>query len=345
MKYSMAQTLEVVAGHVPVELVARPAWERVRRVADCLPAALVQGFYLECRLGAEDPEVDLIVRIERAGQEIIAGCNPKVGLPQVFRDDEAWHRLSRLCAAWADDPLLRATVSHLWLEFDLGGAGICQPSAFVAFDSGTARTLDPRTWTGVLDRLVEYMVPDASTFDTRAFRAAVGRVQTGITIPYFGFMLTRQTPVIRVYAAWSAAAALTETLAWTGWAGNASELSSEIQRLSAGGGIRGGLVHVDMAEGVMPYVGVEYALQRRTQLSGRIAEERFLHDLVAAGLCTEVKSRALARWPGCGRHQLDHELWTSVVMRRVNHVKLVYRPGAALEAKAYLLTHWRPTSW
>src|SRR5436190_16814989 len=73
MNNSVARTMEVVAGHVPVELVTRPAWERVCRVADCLPAALVQGFYLECRLSAEDAQVDLIVRIERTGREIIAG--------------------------------------------------------------------------------------------------------------------------------------------------------------------------------------------------------------------------------------------------------------------------------
>jgi hypothetical protein len=40
----------------------------------------------------------------------------------------------------------------------------------------------------------------------------------------------------------------------------------------------------------------------------------------------------LLRWPGHSRAQL---LWTSTILRGLNHLKLTYAPDWALTAKAY----------
>ncbi|HEX8830897.1 MAG TPA: hypothetical protein VF705_07020, partial [Longimicrobium sp.] len=133
MKHTADHTLEVARGADP-RLVGADAWRRVSDAARHLPAALMRGFYLECRLHPRPAPVDWIVRVEKPGRDIVAGRNPAQRLPDVLRADPVWERLARFCAAWADEPLLSRVLDHAWLEFDLGdGDGsIPRPSVFAA---------------------------------------------------------------------------------------------------------------------------------------------------------------------------------------------------------------------
>ena len=103
------------------------------------------------------------------------------------------------------------------------------------------------------------------------------------------------------------------------------------------------MAHLDFAGGsTLPCVGVELTLGRREQLRGTIAEAAFLDRLVGLDLCTAEKRRALDAWPGHTVGVLPHELWRSVLARRVNCVKLVHVPGEAPRVKGYLLARWSP---
>jgi hypothetical protein len=96
------------------------------------------------------------------------------------------------------------------------------------------------------------------------------------------------------------------------------------------------MLHVDVAGAPLPRAGVELALAREPQVRGRLVETAFLSRLVETGLCTPGRRDALLAWPGTRRCTLPHELWESVMVRRVNCVKLVSGPQG-VEAKAYLL--------
>jgi hypothetical protein len=81
---------------------------------------------------------------------------------------------------------------------------------------------------------------------------------------------------------------------------------------------------------------LEYVLARRSQLRGVLAETEFLARLVKMGLCSDEKRAALFEWPGWGWDSMPHECWPSVVVRRVNHVKVLWDVDAPVAAKAYL---------
>src|SRR5262249_25149659 len=61
-----------------------------------------------------------------------------------------------------------------------------------------------------------------------------------------------------------------------------------------------------------------------------------LDALAERGLCTAAKREALLAWYGLAWWSLPHQLWPTPAARLINHVKLVYQPGRALEAKGYV---------
>jgi hypothetical protein len=103
-----------------------------------------------------------------------------------------------------------------------------------------------------------------------------------------------------------------------------------------------GMGHVDVGAETSPRLGFEYTFDRRSQRRGRVRESALLDALVARDLCSPAKADALHRWPGWERGVLPHELWESVLFRRVNCVKAVVLDDRVAEAKGYLLGYHRP---
>ena len=75
---------------------------------------------------------------------------------------------------------------------------------------------------------------------------------------------------------------------------------------------------------------------RKAQFGNRLQETRFLDHLSGKGLCSPTQRKALGSWPDGMTLRPRHEFGEVLVLRRVNHIKLVYRPGYPLEVKAYL---------
>lgn len=352
MNNTVAQTLGA-AGSVAPSLVAEGAWHGIRALAALLPAPLVRAFYLECRLHADMAPVDWIVRVEEPGRDILAGRNPRLRLPESLRMDPVWTQVARLCAAWADEPLLRRVVSHLWLEFDLGlgppppGGSVPRPSVFAAIDQRAVKGLGASGWSLLLDQLVQHLGADdaGSPARHRALRAVLARLPADAEIPYVGFMLARPVPAVRIYLLGGTPASIAERMHGLGWPGARSEVTALLERF---GGLPVGvapeisMAHLDVDRDVLPRAGIEFRFARRPQLSGTLAETPFLERLVELGLCTGEKRDGMLAWPGHSVGVLPHELWRSVIARRVNCVKLLHEPGRPPEAKGYLLADWRP---
>jgi hypothetical protein len=350
MDYTVAQTMDVVAGHVPGALVDADAWRVARAVAARLPAACARGFYLECRLSAASPSVDWIVRVDETGRDALAGRGPGPHLPPDLRADPVWQRVARFCAEWSDDPRLRRTVTHLWLEFDLDGDAppVPRPSVFAAFDQQTVAGLADDEWAVLLDQVLRHLGPEVIAPATRrALHTAVARRPPGAQIPYVGSMLARPVQPVRLYLAWVPAPRLPGALHEMGWPGAPGELSALLERMDGpipGAAPDTGMAHLDVDGEVLPRVGVEFTFRRVEQLRGTLVEAPFLEHLVSLGLCADGKRKGLLAWPGHEIVTLPHELWPSVVARRVNCVKLLHDPGQAPQAKGYLLTRWAPAS-
>jgi hypothetical protein len=293
------------------------------RVAEALPAALTDFVYLEQWLRGS--RLDLIVRLDEHGRDVL------------LRSPVPWPRVEAMARQWARSARLRAATSALWLEFDLDAArddaAAPGPRVFVDFTTAAAtqpsiddrhqlaleaiaplirRGATERTSTH-LRRLLDALPPDAHLL-------YVGAAHDGVTI--------------RACIAGLAGDRLVQYLTAIGWRGDAADLSARVLAPLAPASCA--LLHLDLTDAALPRAGLEYVLDRRAQRGGLIREEAFLDGLVERGWCERTHRESLRAWPGQSTELLPHDVWYSRVVRRVNHVKVVYDAHAGIAAKAYL---------
>jgi hypothetical protein len=94
-----------------------------------------------------------------------------------------------------------------------------------------------------------------------------------------------------------------------------------------------GLVHLDVAKHAIATVGIELMMRKAPQLTGVLLERPFLIMLAAMGFCPPSELAWLADFPGavpCGRDG------RRIAVRRISHLKLVYREGALHRVKCYV---------
>jgi len=180
----------------------------------------------------------------------------------------------------------------------------------------------------------------------RALHRALQHVPAGAAVYYIGVMLSRQPPTVRVCLAGLHGERLYDYVRRIGWPGSEARLREALGAITAVS-TRGSrvapatLVHVDIADTIQPVMGIEYVFNRRRQLHGTISEQPLLDRLVTAGLCTPAKRDALHAWSGWSIDHWAGECWPSVVVRRVNHLKLVHGSQGEMTAKIYLSVHHR----
>src|SRR6185503_5629874 len=96
------------------------------------------------------------------------------------------------------------------------------------------------------------------------------------------------------------------------------------------------VLHLDLAPGVRPRIGLEYTFPRPGLPGGLRSVDAFLRQLVARGWCTARNRESLRSWPRRAVKLMPHDVWHSRVTRQIAHVKITYAPGEPVVAKAYL---------
>ncbi|GJG89791.1 hypothetical protein tb265_49720 [Gemmatimonadetes bacterium T265] len=351
---SLADTLDRVLPRTAPDLVSRAVGERLRVVAREIPAALSDWLYLEFGLDAASERVDLIVRVTAERRALLAPGHPVQPFGDRLRAHPLWARVQALARAWTDPAgPLDSTVSGIWLEFDLDPdrAPETAPGVFVDFTRAAFTTGSAAARAALAEAAVAPLVrqprPAASV---GALRRCFTALPSAASVPYVGVLLPRGDDVVRVCVSGLDAPDIGPYLAAVRWPGPPDELHDVVRSLreEAHGPLPIiALLHLDVGTHVQPRIGVEFAFDRRSQVRGAVDELGFLDALVARSLCAPASRDVLVRWPGCTTARMRHELWPSVVMRRLNHVKVQYTPGAPLQVKGYLCVahrYWRARS-
>jgi hypothetical protein len=348
---SLAGTFARLEPHLPNALVSGTARQRLTVKAATLPAALGRCLYVECR--PDDPDsADLIVDVEASGFAILAGENPHVALVSSQLVSPAWSRIAALARAWTSTASpLRGRIDGIWLEFDLSGEKVAEaaPNLFVDFSpaaylaESTAARLEPLAdvaW------LVDYPFDHAQR---RAIHDLIATLPPHAVLLYAGFMLARDTDAVRLCIMGLTRLELVTFLRAAHWSGHMDGMTALVDAIAepTGGGQRQpAIVHLDVDAGGSTRassLGLEYPLSRRSQLAGVFTERALLDTLAARGLLSPAQRSELDAWPGYERVTMPHELWSSILTRRVNHVKLVQPPGGPLRAKLYLCAEHLPS--
>jgi hypothetical protein len=312
---TLRETLERAAPQHRLLPVENAAGERLRSAARMLPAALSNRLYLESSLNGAG-RVDLIVQVHR---ERSMWLRPLRDLAR------PWEPVGAFARRWHDGEV--PSVASLWLELDLPpGQAMAAPRVFFDCPGSASSPLAPgRSLLGV-DPPVELLA---------ALKRCWAHLPSGARLPSFGLSRIDSWSSVRLCIAGLRDRDLAEVLDGMGWPGDAEALArrhaSWAARLEARGSTLS-LLHLDLAPSMGARLGIEYSFAAREKLAG----DRFLDALVEEGLCSPAWRLGLLRWPGHGIDRLPHELWPSLVVRRLNHIKLVYDDRGVVEAKAYL---------
>lgn len=344
----LSATLRVVEPYLPGALVPQRARTWMFGLADRLPAVLSRCLYFETRLADRGGLADLSLAVENEGAEILAGANRRIALPAEFATSPVWQRIRSFCRQWlVDSTSLRRAVGRIWLEFDMplrephGGDPPPVPGIFIEWRRAAFGGASPEARFQVAaEALAALLDGEALRAAAPLVRSAMTSLPTGAYPPYLGIMLQRAGGGIRLCVERFDGRPLLAFLRAIGWPGAydvLDQLMVDVARVRRGAAFVGpGITAVDLGGQAVPRVGLEYVFSRRPQLSGQLQEGRFLDLLVLRGWCDADRRRELARWPGCTTHVLAHDLWPSVLHRRLNHVKLSVGDEARIEAKAYL---------
>lgn len=334
---SPAELFAAAERHLPPSLADGATRERLAAVAADGRGTPFSSLWLECRLATDAGRVDLSLRARRDGIARLAA------LPAVCTPGEAplWRRIRTLARRWGEDGAFRGGAAGLWLEHDVDdrpsdGAPLSAPGVFVQLVRGrSAAELLPVVF-GALEALLGGAPPPALARHLRACILAGASLAEPIQV---GVMLSRPEPAVRLCFLFRAPVTAGRLLARLGWSGGIDELEAAEGQGTAGPFSGVMMLHVDVgADGLLPRVGIDHRLDPRLQPRGTIRERGFLDTLVRARLADPLKAAGLLAWPGARRVRRPDGT-AGVQARRVSHVKLTSRPGAPLEAKAYLAFH------
>jgi hypothetical protein len=359
MNVPLLRTIERLARpHFSAVLVS-PAAERLfSKVAEFLPASVTSSILFEARLGRISRQVDLSVFVQARGLDRLAQRIAEIGPGSASETGRRWERLARLCRGLRNkESEMSRAVGGVWLEFDLDGASdrladlstspMPFPGVFldvaVAGESGRGPELFSLVCEAFALLRGRPLPPGTRGTYLRCLRA----LPESACVEHVGSFPGRSDDGLRLCIARIPDDALEPVLASVGRPGDPIRPVQSLQSLTSIDASRAqptcGYLHLDIAgSSVLPRVSREYAFDRRAQVKGRLREAHFLDRLVVAGLCTPEESAAIVSWPGWEAVRMDHELWESLAVRRVNHVKLVFDGDRDVEAKVYFGIHHQP---
>jgi hypothetical protein len=328
---SYADYLQPFLACIPPSLVPEECLRDVLGVAEHLPAALgTRPFFLECPL---DDRSTADFGVGFSAVDSYQGALMRLA-PQV----------DRFMDSWADtSSLLGRTVEEIWLEFDVGSprAGHT-PSVFFGSPrpAGIAQAGQPDEQARAAEEgLALLMGKPASSMLAECFSAlpGLGRIQ------FLGAMLSRDSHAVRVIASGRSLADMVHYLQRLGFSRPLRPLVSDVADLTD---------HVWLAVdvddgGVGPRVGFECYLDAVTPLENGGRWAALLDFLVKRGACIGTKRDALlgitdlsggGGWAAGPRNiaTILGPAGLGVMWLFLHHVKVTDRPGARLEAKAYL---------
>lgn len=334
MSCSMGDYLKVVSPFLDSNLVSSSALAQIQNLIQHLPLSSLAG--LECRLGAEQSDVDFLVNFP---------CSIP-NFPDRFLTHPVWQKSIEFCREWTDTrSFLHQMVEHIWLEFDLDKydrSPIPIPCIFLGLNRNSiGKVFSLRELANVWplsnsSNLVSNLQLCADVLPEKAW------------IAHLGVMLSRPTQVVRVVVKGIRPDRVLDYLTKIGSIGTDCLLSDLISTLSEL--VDSMVLDLDVGDDTIhSKIGLECFLSKQPAREPRW--QLFLDYLVKADLCTPSKRNALLAWPGGSQKADCPEIWPnhltlgdllvgskalSIIYRTINHIKLIYEPDSPLSAKAYL---------
>jgi hypothetical protein len=349
--------LEATMGNQPEGTVMeRRAWAwgaaPAARALDLQPIMSAQ--YYECRLGADQGQVDYLVAFSRG-----AAAPLRERLSVFGSGDgpapERWSALQRLAVAWADGRSLVSVQSPtFWLEFDdhVGAeASSAMPSVSVCLVPGYQATRplasgqNARDLATAADALDHLQLEDHGKNGALAeeLQTCFDQLPDGARWIHLSVMLGRNPCAVKLYGVFPRSQLL-PYLQRIGWAGDALAIEAIMKDVYAPS-LVGDQVFVDLNLDTLRdpqrcTLGLAVAQQHLAWVPCSEPDRRgILQRWLGAGLCTAKQATDVSSWVNAASQGGYDAAAADPLLMPFLDIKLVWQTGKRLLAKAYLGCH------
>ncbi len=350
---NLKEQLDVLLPSLGQALINNDQLSKLRTLAARLTPVSEGGF--ECRLGPDQPQVDLHQCIYPTDCEL-ALLRDRISAIGSTADTDirsTWTHLHDFLTELSEPSSpLHSRIPEIWLEYDNQDSHPYPlPFVFIGLPqraAPSAETYD-RLAVPALDRLLGSHWHVCKDKLYRCF----ARCSDGAFISHIGVILSGNSRTLRVNVKRLRPDMLISYLQRIGWQGQADELRALVERLFAF--FDRITVCLDIGQKVYPQIGFECITPKQSPSVG--SWDVFLGYLVEKGLCEPRKREALLSWPGRTDPMNTEAPWPDRLIaesllkprncftlfnRRLSHIKVVWKPQYPLEAKAYL---WYRHQW
>ncbi len=340
------------ASHLDKKLISQDCFNKIHTIAGMFPGAITSFLGFECRLAETNPSADFAFTISGVGQDrfVFQQLLKNNQLFQKLLSYPEWKRIQEFTTAWTDTKsVLFNNVKCFWIEFDIteNKSDVPIPSVFF----GPAK---PSKTKGNAPDQYQWLFSDAlpllKGFISQPVQEhlvdCIGKIPLNAYVFQVGTMLSRENQTIRLFINKIEADQIIAYLQNIGWSEDPSKLIKIIEEIDQL--VDRYVISFDVTEqGIGPKIGIECSFD--TPAYDSVSQwNEFLEFLVQQGLCLPEKMEALLSYSGVDNTTMFAEPVEPLISasatnafascstaRFINHVKLVYRPGKVLEAKAY----------
>ncbi len=337
-------------------LISPEKFKDILSVAKNFPGNLTSFLGFEIHLGDSRPRADWAFAVSGAGDDRIVFENvlKQGNLPASFTQQPEWKQIALFSEAWTrKDSTLKNKVKCFWLEFDMPEtkSDVSVPSVFFGpekiSEDASQDLMTQYAWL-VNDALPLLRGQPVSKGVKRQILNCIEKIPQGASLFQVGTMLSRSTNDVRLYINKIHPRSIISYLNALGWSdeeNNFRTLIADLERRAD----RFVLSYDVTTNGIGPRIGLECSFEENRYHEETRWEDLFDY-LVKKRMCLPQKRDALLQYPGV-EHPDDfsggimkpfisisqhlEDIFSGSLVRYISHVKVVYRPGQLLEAKAY----------
>jgi hypothetical protein len=337
-------------------LISPEKFKDILSLAKNFPGNLTSFLGFEIHLGDSRQRADWAFAVSGVGDDRLVFQNvlKQENFPKMLMQQPEWQQITAFSEAWADKgSTLKKQVKCFWLEFDMPEikSDVSVPSVFFGpekiSEDASQDLMTQYAWL-VNDALPLLRGQPVSKGVERQILNCIQKIPQGASLFQVGTMLSRSTNDVRLYINKIHPRSIISYLNALGWSdeeNNFRTLIADLERRAD----RFVLSYDVTTDGIGPRIGLECSFEENRYHEETRWEDLFDY-LVKKRMCLPQKRDALLQYPGV-EHPDDfsggimkpfisisqhlEDIFSGSLIRYISHVKVVYRPGQRLEAKAY----------
>ncbi len=346
--------LSFIKPHMSDDLISSQNYDEIKNLASQFTGGLTSFFGFESHLSKSDARLDYLIAVssQKGEREALLNLIKNGSLPDKFLNKQEWQNVGIFTEKWADpSSILYTNILGLWLEFDTSEKynEALVPSIFlqtIPLRGDNSEDIEKCKWVTriAIPMLTGRMVSEKLE---KKFLNILEKLPKGASVFHIASMLSRNTEGMRLVIKRINPKDVVSYLESIGWADEDNglrDLLKEIKKYS--NCIR---LHINISDQVDPEIGLECFISPDQYHKGQGWNEFFNH-LVEKGMCLPNMKSALLDFPGVTQEDPSNEFnfesylpsvkltdnaFSKAIVRYISHVKISYKPGSPIKAKAY----------